>query len=296
MKIVKLLGILVIFVAIILGIIYLPGIINPQSDDNFISKDLVNINDIRDEFVGEWEEIDTWDATLHQKQHEKVLRWKNNKMLSKDGYVALTNLIREMVINKVCNGYYNALASTTYNHRNIITNYNYIQDCKKAEGLDNTKNVDNRISKVEALHKYYRNVKAFAESSHTLKPDLKIPELTWRSFDSLKNNKISTASNYRNNAFFSKVKHIDIINNGLKESEVVRKTELNRGSFYESLYLSIEQYFDSEEVSAENLDRLNNVRNGGFKIEAPTMYRDMLMDYILKYEDRLKEKEHDNNY
>ena len=295
MKIVKLIGILLIIVAAIIGAIYLPDLFGESEDDNFVSTDLVDVNIVRNDFISQWENAKTWDEALHKEQRDKVLRYKNNQMLSKASYEALLNIIRETVINKVCNTYNDALKASPSNHRKITNAYSNISKVKKVEGLDTIASADHRIARVEKLHKYYCNVRSFAESSHRMSATLDTIYLTWKSFDELKQVKLSTANSYRNNTLYSEVSHIDAIVNGLKETEVVRKVEQQRLGFYSSLYNAILEHFNSLEITRENLRKLNSVRNGAFEREAPKNYKDMLLDYYFEYEERVEKLEESSN-
>lgn len=289
MKFLKLLGILLLFVAGLIGIIYLPDLFKGSAEFEFAQSDKINVNAIRDEFISQWDAATMWDATLHQKQHEKVLRLRNNKMLSKPGYEALTNIIRESAINKVCGRYNEVLKSTPFNHGKLQAAYSDVPKVKKAEGLDTLQVTDHRISHIEKLHKFYREAKAFAESRHQLTPDLNTTSMTWTSFNQQKQNRVDRAKRYRTNTLYPEISHISLIANGLKEDEVVKRAESHRNTFYQELYNDITTHFADQEQSNENLLQIRRIRTGAFAQEAPSTYRNMLLDYELDYEDRLNE-------
>ena len=287
MKILKLLGILLLFVVGLIGIIYLPDLFNKRTDTEFGETDKIDVDEIRNEFISQWEATKVWDASLHQKQHEKVLRFRNNKMLSKSGYEALTNIIRESAINKVCGRYNEALKSTPFNHSKLQAAYSDVPKVKKAEGLDTLQITDHRISHVEKLHKFYREARAFAESRHQLTPDLNTTSMTWTSFNQQKQNRLDRAKRYRSNPLYSEISHISLIANGLKEDEVAKRAESHRNTFYQELYNDITTHFADQERSSENLLQLRRIRTGAFAQEAPSAYKNMLLDYELDYEDSL---------
>ena len=295
MKILKLIGILLALVVAIIGAIYLPQLFGSSEDDDFVSTDIVDVSTIRSDFLLQWDNTKFWDENIHQEQRDKVLRYKNNKMLSKASYEALVNLIREAAINKVCTNYNDALKANPFNHTKLITIYNNVPKVKKVEGLDTIATADHRIAHVEKLHKYYRNARGFAESQHKLTASLDTTTLSWKSFNDLKQAKLATARNYRNNSLYSEVSHISVITEGLVESEVEDRIEAHRDNFYLSLYTAIVDYFNIVEASHSNLNRLNAVRNGAFKNEAPENYKNMLIDYYFEFEESVEKAEESSN-
>ncbi len=295
MKILKLIGILLALVFAIIGAIYLPQLFSSSEDDDFVSTDIVDVSTIRNDFISQWDNTKTWSETLHQEQRDKVLRYKNNKMLSKASYEALLNVIRETTINKVCTNYNDVLKAAPFNHTKLITIYNNVPKVKKIEGLDTIATADHRIAHIEKLHKYYRNARGFAESRHALTATFDTTTLSWKSFETLKQGKLATARSYRNNSLYNEVSHISVIADGLVESEVEDRVEAHRDNFYQSLYNAIVDYFNTVETTRVNLDRLDAVRNGAYKNEAPTNYKNLLIDYYFDFEEAVEKAEESSN-
>lgn len=295
MKLFKLVGILFVFVATIAGVIYISDLFKDDEEIDFPETDKVDINAIRTEITNQWEKAKTWDATLHQKQHDKVLRYKTNRMLSKASYDALLNIIRETVVNKVCHDYDVALKASPFNQAKITSAYSNVTKAKKAEGLDTIATPDHRIARVETIHQFYKEVKKFAESNHYLTAKLDTTKLKWgSSFDNKKNAILKKAQNYQNNKLYNEIGHIDFIAIGLAEKEITKKVESHRDAFYNKLYKEIINYFNTAEISRFNLNRLNIVRKD-FHNEAPHRYRENLMSYLDEYESNLLKQEESAN-
>lgn len=287
MKILKLIGILLALVVAIVGVIYIPELFHKDIEDTFSDINTININETRDKFISEWEIVTKWDEALHKQQREKVIRYKNNKMITKASYEALLNTIRESSINKMCANYDKALKAETFNHQNIVTAHRDVSKVKKAEGLDTLTTPDHRINRIEKLHKYYLEAKSFAERGQYISANFDTSKLTWHSFDQKKNNILQKAQKLRSNTLYSEVSHIKLISNGLNHSVVADKVQRHYYGFYESLYEQIVNYFNTEEKTIENLHKLASVRNN-FSKEAPKSYLDKLLTYENNFEDEVK--------
>ena len=257
MKIVKLFGLLLTFIVAILGTFFLWGEISV--DDSEFEFEELDSKELQKEYIAQWRKEKTWNEDLHQTQLDELLMYKNNKQISVGEYKSICNNIYETTIVKVCDGYKEALHNTPFSDKELKNAYKLVSRLKTMVGVDTLKKGDVRISDVEKVHEYYKKIWPFVGSSHKITPRFNTEDLTWKSFDVQRTNILDQADEYRNNPLYERVKHIPEIANGLDREEVRRAINSYEYSFYEYLYNDIVRYFDNNELSSENCDKLEKV-------------------------------------
>ena len=279
MKILKLGGILVALIAaIVLALNW--EILFPSDDmeEKWGDEDQLDITKECEKIRQAWAAKDGWSRDLYIMEREDIDQSKNIGLFSRQGYETVNNTLVEEAANKASDGYVAALKASPFNEKVLLQQVEGIRFLKDKEHLAGNQ----RVTRVEQLHKFYTSVKAFVGSSHTLTPHFDTSTTDWKSFNSLQDGVLSTARNYRSNPLFKEMQTVPGFVDGLDENKLRTLTNNQRERFHKELSQQIINFFESEEKTPERKQLLSQIYKN-FSYQTNGNYLDTLADYLVNY-------------
>lgn len=250
MKILKLIGFFVIVAALFVGVSFIKGSEEgsenvPQGADSIFTK-------LNEKIELEWIGVNTWNQKLFDTQ---LYRVENNKDYIRK---AQSDLLIDAIGAHACAKIWDAMKAELSK-----------SDCKKSEikklvagkkyvvSKSQFASSNANIKSVDSCYTSYKTIREFATKK--FKKDPEFNDASWQNYSDYKAGQRKLKEKYLKDPYYKYLKNIDEIKNGL--NEIDNKLSSAEKEYYANLSKKIIEYFDAQERTEENKDKLSTCMN-----------------------------------
>jgi len=260
MKALKLLGIFVIILAVVLGLLYLTGMVGPSQKGGTDSDEFKSQSEAIDE---EWRDTN-WDTSLYKRWYYRLNQ--DEETLGQDGLSILTDKLNEYAIPKLHAAMLEEFSKPDCNKATIDSltiGLNMILE-KSPERKDNIQ----LIELLETKKLYEQALGMVSNGTFTFKTGWDGVD-KWTPFSTHKSTLLRKRSDIQSNKYYKNIQNITMISEGLKKLEA--KISKSLGSYrlqvenaiystysksYKDSFVSAKQKFEKQFGKSDKLNRL----------------------------------------
>lgn len=244
----------IIFLA--LGLLIVIGLVVYFSDttsSGFKPEHESTLKELNDATDKRWEALHGWDSEAYRTCSDRIGRKKEDGYITAEEADNCLNHLNEVALNKTVEALDSMYASASCSRGSVDSQIAGIRKIAQNEIFA----TDNEVKKQLAIYSEYTAALAFARSSCRESIGYSFPD-RWNNFSG--SSFRAKANAIRGGRYWSVIRNISVIKNGLSESTVNSKISAGRSTFASTLASQIIGAFSSRPYTYDNYDLLSSAR------------------------------------